>query len=234
MVAHLSYLVPTVIEQSDRGERAFDLYSRLLKDRIVMLGSPVDDTVANLIAAQLLHLSAEDPERDISLYINSPGGSATAMFAIYDTMQHIPADVATVCMGMAASAASVILAGGAPGKRFALPNARVLIHQPHGGTQGQQIDIEIQAREIAFLRRRMEEVLAHHTGQPIERVSRDCDRDFIMGADEAVTYGMVDQVLVEQRPAGLVAPAMIEAACPPAPTPNGSKRGAPSSVPTPS
>jgi ATP-dependent Clp protease protease subunit len=230
----MSYLVPTVIEQSDRGERAFDLYSRLLKDRIVMLGSPVDDTVANLIAAQLLHLAAEDPERDISLYINSPGGSATAMFAIYDTMQHIACDVATVCMGMAASAASVILAGGAPGKRSALPNARVLIHQPHGGAQGQQIDIEIQAREISFLRRRMEEVLAHHTGQPIERVSRDCDRDFIMGAEDAVAYGMVDQVLVEHRPAGLVAPAMIEAACPPAPIPNGSTRGAPSSVPTPS
>jgi ATP-dependent Clp protease protease subunit len=230
----MSYLVPTVVEQSERGERAFDLYSRLLKDRIVMLGSPIDDTVANLVAAQLLHLSAEDPERDISLYINSPGGSATAMFAIYDTMQHIPADVATVCMGMAASAASVILAGGAPGKRSALPNARVLIHQPHGGAQGQQIDIEIQAREIAFLRRRMEEVLAHHTGQPIERISRDCDRDFIMGAEDAVAYGMVDQVLVEHRPAGLVAPAMIEAACPPAPTPAGSTRGAPSSVPTPS
>ena len=230
----MSYLVPTVVEQSDRGERAFDLYSRLLKDRIVMLGSPVDDTVANLIAAQLLHLAAEDPERDISLYINSPGGSATAMFAIYDTMQHIACDVATVCMGMAASAASVILAGGAPGKRFALPNARVLIHQPHGGAQGQQVDIEIQAREISFLRRRMEEVLAQHTGQPIERISRDCDRDFIMGADEAVGYGMVDQVMVEHRPAGLVAPAMIEAACPPAPTPTGSTRGAPSSVPTPS
>jgi ATP-dependent Clp protease protease subunit len=237
MVAHLNYLVPTVIEQSDRGERAFDLYSRLLKDRIVVLGTQVDDTVANLVAAQLLHLAAEDPERDISMYINSPGGSATAMFAIYDTMQHIPCAVSTVCMGMAASAASVILAGGAPGKRFVLPNARVLIHQPHGGAQGQQIDIEIQAREIAFLRTRMEEVLAHHTGQPVERVSRDCDRDFIMGAEEAVAYGMVDHVLTEHRPSGLVppvAPAMIEGACPPAPIPSGSTRGAPSSVPTPS
>ena len=228
----MSYLVPTVIEQSDRGERAFDLYSRLLKDRIVMLGSPVDDTVANLISAQLLHLSAEDADRDIAMYINSPGGSATAMFAIYDTMQHVPCDVSTVCMGMAASAASVILAGGAPGKRFALPNSRILIHQPHGGAQGQQVDIEIQAREIAFLRRRMEEVLAHHTGQPLDRVSRDCDRDFIMGAEEAVAYGMVDHVLSQHRP--VVAPAMIEAACHPDPTPTGSTRGEPSSVPTPS
>jgi ATP-dependent Clp protease, protease subunit len=228
----MSYLVPTVIEQSDRGERAFDLYSRLLKDRIVMLGSPVDDTVANLISAQLLHLAAEDPERDISMYINSPGGSATAMFAIYDTMQHVPCAVSTVCMGMAASAASVILAGGAAGKRFALPNSRILIHQPHGGAQGQQVDIEIQAREISFLRRRMEEVLAHHTGQPIERVSRDCDRDFIMGADEAVAYGMVDGVLEQHRP--VIAPAMIEAACPPDRTASDSTRGEPSSVPTPS
>ena len=228
----MSYLVPTVIEQSDRGERAFDLYSRLLKDRIVMLGSPVDDTVANLVSAQLLHLAAEDPERDISMYINSPGGSATAMFAIYDTMQHVACDVSTVCMGMAASAASVILAGGAPGKRFALPNSRILIHQPHGGAQGQQVDIEIQAREIAFLRRRMEEVLAHHTGQPLERISRDCDRDFIMGADEAVAYGMVDQVMTHHRP--VIAPAMIGAACHPDPTPSGSTPGVPSSVPTPS
>jgi ATP-dependent Clp protease protease subunit len=235
MVAHsdISYLVPTVIEQSDRGERAFDLYSRLLKDRIVMLGTAIDDNVANLIAAQLLHLAAEDPERDISMYINSPGGSATAMFAIYDTMQHIGPAVSTVCMGMAASAASVILAGGAPGKRFVLPNSRVLIHQPHGGAQGQQIDIEIQAREIAFLRRRMEEVLAHHTGQPIDRVSRDCDRDYIMGAEEAVAYGMVDLIMTEHRPTGIVAPAMIEASRPD-PMPTASRRGAPSSVPTPS
>ena len=200
----MSYLVPTVLERTDRGERAYDLYSRLLKDRIIMLGSPVDDTVANLLCAQLLHLAAEDPERDVSLYINSPGGSATAMFAIYDTMQHIAPDVVTVCMGMAASAASVILAGGAAGKRYALPNARVLIHQPHGGAQGQQIDIEIQAREMSFLRRRMEEVLAHHTGQPVERVARDCDRDFIMGAEEAVAYGMVDQVLNHHGPIAVI------------------------------
>ena len=191
----MSYLVPTVVERSDRGERAFDLYSRLLQDRIVILGTQIDDTVANLVAAQLLHLAAVEPERDIALYINSPGGSMTAMFAIYDTMQHIACDVSTVCMGMAASAASVLLASGAPGKRFVLPNARVLIHQPHGGAQGQQVDIEIQAREIAYLRRRMEEVLAEHTGQPIERISRDTDRDFIMGAEEAVTYGMADHVM---------------------------------------
>ena len=189
------YLVPTVLEQTERGERAFDLYSRLLKDRIVILGTQVDDHVANLVVAQLLHLSAVDPERDVALYINSPGGSTSAMFAIYDTMQHVPCDVSTVCMGMAASAAAVLLAGGAAGKRYTLPNARVLIHQPHGGAQGQQVDIEIQAREIAYLRRRMEEVLAQHTGQPLERIARDTDRDFIMGAEDARAYGMVDHVM---------------------------------------
>jgi ATP-dependent Clp protease protease subunit len=195
------YLVPTVLEQTSMGERAFDLYSRLLKDRIVILGSQVDDDSANLIVGQLLHLAAERDDKDISLYVNSPGGSATAMFAIYDAMQLIPCDVSTVCMGMAASAASVILAAGAPGKRFALPNSRVLIHQPHGGAQGQQVDIEIQAAEIKFLRGRMEEVLAFHTGQPLEKVSRDCDRDFIMGAEEARIYGMVDHVMT--RPASV-------------------------------
>src|ERR1700737_2255427 len=171
----MSYLVPTVIESSSRGERAYDIYSRLLKDRIVILGSPVDDGVASVLTAQLLHLEAEDPDRDICLYVNSPGGSATAMFAIYDTMQFVRPDVATVCLGMAASAAAVILAGGAAGKRAILPNARVLIHQPHGGAQGQSIDIENQAREIAFLRRRLEEVLAEHTGQPIDRIAKDTD-----------------------------------------------------------
>jgi ATP-dependent Clp protease protease subunit len=190
-----SYLVPTVVEQTERGERAFDIYSRLLKDRIVILGTPIDDGVANVIVAQLLHLTAVDPDRDIALYLNSPGGSMSAMFAIYDAMQHVPADVSTVCMGMAASAAAVLLAGGAPGKRYALPNARVIIHQPHGGAQGQQIDIEIQAREMSFLRRRMEEVLSEHTGQPLERVSRDTDRDFIMSAEVARAYGIVDHVL---------------------------------------
>ena len=194
----MSYLVPTVLEQTAGGERAFDLYSRLLKDRVVMLGTQVDDQSANLIAAQLLHLAAVDPDKDIALYINSPGGSVTAMFAIYDTMEHIAPDVSTVCMGIAASSAAVLLAAGAEGKRYALPNSRVLIHQPHGGAQGQQIDIEIQAREIAYARTRMEEILAHHTGQPIERIHRDVDRDYIMSGAEAVEYGMVDQVLERQ------------------------------------
>lgn len=194
-----SYLVPTVIEQTDRGERAFDIFSRLLKDRIVMLGTPIDDGVANVIVAELLHLASTDPDRDIALYVNSPGGSVSAMFAIYDTMQHIPCDVSTVCMGMAASASAVILAGGAPGKRYALRNARVLIHQPHGGAEGQQIDIEIRAREITFLRRRMEEMLSEHTGQPVARIAHDTDRDYIMSAEEAVTYGMVDHILGPTR-----------------------------------
>ncbi len=191
----MSYLVPTVLEQTAGGERAFDLYSRLLKDRIVMLGTQVDETSANLIVAQLLHLAAVDADKDIALYINSPGGIVTGMFAIYDTIQHIAPDVSTVCIGMAASSSAVILAAGAKGKRFALPNARVLIHQPHGGAQGQQIDIEIQAREIAYSRTRMEEILAEHTGQPIERINKDVDRDYIMSAEEAVAYGMVDQVM---------------------------------------
>jgi ATP-dependent Clp protease protease subunit len=201
-----TYLVPTVIEQTERGERAFDIYSRLLKDRIVMLGTPIDDGVANVIVAELLHLASIDPDRDIALYINSPGGSTSAMFAIYDTMQHVAPDVSTVCMGTAASAAAVILAGGAAGKRYALANSRVLIHQPHGGAEGQQVDIEIRAREIAYLRRRMEEVLAEHTGQPVDRISRDTDRDYIMSAHEAVAYGMVDHILGPARLRG-VAPA---------------------------
>ena len=191
----MSYLVPTVIEQSPRGERAYDIYSRLLKDRIIVLGTEINDTTANLLTAQLLHLESEDPEKDIALYINSPGGSVTATLAIYDTMQVIRADVATFCMGMAASGAAVVLAGGASGKRAALPNARILIHQPHGGAQGQAVDIENQAREIAFLRRRVDEIIAFHTGQPIERVARDTDRDYILGADEAKEYGIVDEVL---------------------------------------
>jgi ATP-dependent Clp protease protease subunit len=199
----MGYLVPTVIEQSSHGERAYDIYSRLLKDRIVILGSEVDDAVAGLLTAQLLHLEADDPDKDISLYINSPGGSATAMFAIYDTMQFIRPDVSTVCMGMAASAAAVILAGGAAGKRFSLPNARILIHQPHGGAQGQAVDIENQAREIGFLRRRIEEVLAHHTGQAVERIARDTDRDYILGGDEAVAYGLVDHILAQRSLAAI-------------------------------
>ena len=178
-------LVPTVIEQASRGERAFDIYSRLLKERVVFLGTPIDDGVANLLIAQLLFLEAEDPDKDIALYVNSPGGAATALFAIYDTMTSIRSDVATYCLGQAASAAAVILAAGVAGKRFALPNARVLIHQPHGGIEGQSADIEIHAKEILRQRRRMEEILAEHTGQPIERIKADTDRDFILGAEEA-------------------------------------------------
>ncbi|MEA2902498.1 MAG: ATP-dependent Clp protease, protease subunit [Actinomycetota bacterium] len=196
----MNYLVPTVIEQTTRGERAYDIYSRLLKDRIAMLSTEINDSSASLLTAQLLHLEAEDPDKDISLYINSPGGSVTATFAIYDTMQIIRCDVSTVCMGMAASGAAVLLAGGAAGKRFALPNARVLIHQPHGGAQGQSIDIENQAREIGFLRGRVEQILAHHTGQSLERIAKDTDRDYILGAEEAVAYGMVDGIL-QARPA---------------------------------
>jgi ATP-dependent Clp protease protease subunit len=195
----MSYLVPTVIEQSPRGERAYDIYSRLLKDRIVVLGTEINDASANLLTAQLLHLEAEDPEKDISLYINSPGGSVTATLGIYDTMQVIAPDVSTVCVGMAASGAAVVLAAGAAGKRLALPNARVLIHQPYGGAQGQAIDIENQAREIAFLRGRLEEILAHHTGQPRERISADTDRDYILSAADAVAYGLVDEVLGPRR-----------------------------------
>jgi ATP-dependent Clp protease protease subunit len=195
----MSYLVPTVIEQTSRGERAYDIYSRLLKDRIVVLGTEINDTSANLLTAQLLFLEAEDPEKDICLYVNSPGGSVTATLGIYDTMQIIRADVSTVCLGLAASGAAVILAGGAPGKRMALPNSRVLIHQPHGGAQGQAVDIENQAREIAFLRRRVDEILAFHTGQPIERVAKDTDRDFILGAADAVAYGLVDDILTARR-----------------------------------
>src|SRR5580698_6512516 len=206
----MSYLVPTVIEQSARGERAYDIYSRLLKDRIVVLGTEINDASANLLTAQLLHLEADDPDKDICLYINSPGGSVTSTFGIYDTMQIIGPDVSTVCLGMAASGAAVLLAGGAPGKRMALPNARVLIHQPHGGAQGQSIDIENQAREIAYLRGRMEEVLAAHTGQPIERLKTDTDRDYILGAEQAVAYGLVDEVLSPRRLKAV--PAMSRAA----------------------
>ena len=191
-------LVPTVIEQSARGERAFDIYSRLLKERIIVLGREVDDDVANLVVAQLLHLEAEDPEKDIQIYVNSPGGSGTAMFAIYDAMQYVRPDVGTTCVGQAASAAAVILAAGAPRKRQALPNSRVIIHQPHGGAQGQSVDIEIQAKEILRLRRRMEEVLALHTGQPIERIREDTDRDYILEAEEAKAYGIVDQVIARR------------------------------------
>jgi ATP-dependent Clp protease protease subunit len=192
-MSHL--LVPTVIEQSARGERAFDLYSRLLKERVVFLTGEIDDTVANLIVAQLLHLESEEPAKDINLYINSPGGEMNALFAIYDTMQYIGADVTTTCVGQAASSAAVLLAAGAPGKRSTLPHARVLIHQPWGGVQGQSVDIEIQAREVMAQRRQMIDALARHSGQPAERIERDIDRDFILRGEAAVDYGLVDQVI---------------------------------------
>jgi ATP-dependent Clp protease protease subunit len=194
-----SYLVPTVIEQTSRGERAFDIYSRLLKERIIFLGTPIDDTVANLIMAQLLHLEGDDPDKDIALYINSPGGAMTSLMAIYDTMNFIKPDVATYCMGQAASAAAVLLAAGARGKRFALPHSRVMLHQPHGGVEGQATDIEIQAREFTRVKEEMNQMLAEHTGQPLEKIRTDTDRDFWMTADEAKEYGMIDEVLLARK-----------------------------------
>jgi ATP-dependent Clp protease protease subunit len=190
-----NYLVPTVVEQTNRGERAFDIYSRLLKERIIFLGTPIDDTVANLMMAQLLHLESEDPDKDISIYINSPGGEITGLFAIYDTMQYIKPDVSTICIGQAASAAAVLLASGTPGKRYALPHARILIHQPHGGASGQAVDIEIQAKEIMRMRQLLDDILAHHTGQDVDKIKQDTDRDFIMSAPEAREYGIVDDIL---------------------------------------
>ncbi len=195
----MSNLVPMVIEQTSRGERSFDLYSRLLSGRIVFLGTQVDDASANLVMAQLLHLESEDPDKDIHLYINSPGGSVTALLGIYDTMQYIQSDVSTICLGFAASAAAVILAGGATGKRFALPHSTVLLHQPHGGAQGQSADIDIQAREILRLRALVNEILARHSGQPVERIADDTDRDFILDAERAVEYGVVDEILTRHQ-----------------------------------
>ncbi|MCJ7781172.1 MAG: ATP-dependent Clp protease proteolytic subunit [Acidimicrobiia bacterium] len=196
----MSYLVPTVVEQTPRGERAFDIYSRLLKDRIVFLGTPIDDGVANIIMAQLLHLEGEDPDKDINLYINSPGGSTYALMAIYDTMQFIKPDVATYCMGLAASAAAVLLAGGKKGKRFALPHSRVMVHQPHvSGVGGQATDIEIHAKEILKTREEINEILALHTGRPFEVISDDTDRDFWLSAEEAVEYGAIDSVLRSRK-----------------------------------
>ena len=194
-----NYLVPTVVEQTNRGERAFDIYSRLLKERIIFLGTPIDDTVANLMMAQLLHLESEDPDKDISIYINSPGGEITGLFAIYDTMQYIKPDVSTICIGQAASAAAVLLASGTPGKRYALPHARILIHQPHGGASGQAVDIELQAKEIIRMRELLDNILAHHTGQTAEKIAHDTDRDFIMSAPEAKDYGMVDEILTNRE-----------------------------------
>jgi ATP-dependent Clp protease protease subunit len=193
-------LAPVVVDQTRRGERSFDIYSRLLKDRIVVLGRALDDNQANLITAQLLHLEQEDPEKDVSLYINSPGGSATALLAIHDTMSHVKPAVSTICVGQAASAAAVLLACGAPGKRFALPHARILLHQPHGEVGGQSVDIDIHAREFLRQRRLVDEILADRTGQPVEKVSQDTDRDFILTAEQAKTYGVIDEVIVSPGP----------------------------------
>ncbi len=188
-------LIPYVIEQSSRGERAFDIYSRLLRDRIVFLGSPLDDEIANLVIAQLLFLEADDLEKDIHLYINSPGGSVTAGLAVYDTMQYVRCDIATICLGQAASMAAWLLAAGSKGKRMGLPNSRIMIHQPMGGVQGQATDIDIHAREILKLRHRMNEILAEHTGRSIEEIARDTERDYHMSGEEAQTYGLIDRVV---------------------------------------
>ncbi|NLK08663.1 MAG: ATP-dependent Clp endopeptidase proteolytic subunit ClpP [Firmicutes bacterium] len=195
----MSILIPMVVEQTNRGERAYDIYSRLLKDRIIFVGGPIDDHMANLIIAQLLFLESEDPEKDISLYINSPGGVVYSGLAIYDTIQYIKPDVSTICMGMAASMAALLLTAGSKGKRFALPYSRIMIHQPWGGTRGQATDIEIEAREILRLKRIGNEILARHTGQPLERVETDTDRNYYMSAEEAKEYGLIDGVLTEPK-----------------------------------
>jgi len=188
-------LVPIVIETTNRGERAYDIYSRLLKDRIIFLGAPIDDIFANLVIAQLLFLEAEDPEKDINLYINTPGGSVTAGLGIYDTMQYVKPPINTICLGQAASMGAFLLAAGTKGKRFALPNARVMIHQPMGGFQGQATEIDIHAREILKIRERLNEIMAKHTGQPLERISQDTERDYFMSAEEAKRYGLIDEVI---------------------------------------
>ncbi len=200
-------LVPIVVEQTARGERAYDIYSRLLKERVVFVVGPVEDYMANLIVAQLLFLESENPDKDIALYINSPGGSVSAGLAIYDTMQFIKPDVSTICVGMAASMGAVLLTGGAKGKRFMLPNSRAMIHQPWGGFQGQATDISIQAREMLRTRERLNEILARHTGQPIEKIQLDTERDNFMGGEEAITYGLVDQLLDKRLPAPAASPA---------------------------
>jgi ATP-dependent Clp protease, protease subunit len=199
------YLVPTVVESSNRGERAYDLYSMLLKERIIFLGSVLDDTVANLICAQMLFLESQDPEKDIHLYINSPGGDLTALLAIYDTLKYIKPDVSTFCFGQAASAGAVLLAAGTKGKRFALPHSRILLHQPWGGVGGQASDIEIQAREILRMRDLLNEMLSNDTGQDVARIAKDTDRDFVMTADEAVVYGLVDEVIASREGTTLAA-----------------------------
>ena len=194
----MSILIPYVIEQTSRGERSFDIFSRLLNERVIFLGTPVTDDVANLIVAQLIHLESDDPDKDISLYINSPGGSVYAGLAIYDTMQFIKPDVSTICVGSAMSMGALLLAGGAKGKRFALPNARVLIHQVAGGYEGQATDIEIHAKEVLSLRRRLDEIIAEHTGQPVDRVRHDTERDYFMSAGEAKEYGIIDDVITHR------------------------------------
>jgi ATP-dependent Clp protease, protease subunit len=194
-----NYLVPVVVEQTNRGERSFDIYSRLLKERIVFLGTPIDDAVANLVMAQLLHLESEDPDKDVHLYVNSPGGDVASGFAIYDTIQYIKPDVSTIVMGQAASFAAVLVLAGAKGKRYALPHARILLHQPHGGAQGQTSDIEIQAKEFLRYRRLLDEIIAEHTGQPVDKVHADTDRDFIMTAEQAKEYGLIDEVIATRK-----------------------------------
>ena len=195
-----NYYIPNVTEQTSRGERVYDLYSRLLKENIIFLGTPIDDTIANLICAQLIHLESENPDKDINIYINSPGGDITALFAIYDTMQFIKNDIATICLGQAASAAAVLLAAGTKGKRLALPHARVMLHQPYGQVgYGQVTDLEIAAKEILRMRDLLEEILAIHTGQPIERIHQDTDRDFVIEANEAVEYGIIDEVITARH-----------------------------------
>ena len=194
----MSPLIPMVVEQTSRGERAFDIYSRLLNERIIFLGTPVDDQIANLIIAQLIHLESEDPDKDISLYINSPGGSVYAGLAIYDTMQYIKPDVQTICVGIAMSMGALLLAAGADGKRMALPNSKILIHQVSGGFQGQATDIEIQARETIAIKRRLEEIISEHSKQPVEKVSKDMERDYFMTAQEALDYGIIDMVVANR------------------------------------
>src|SRR6188472_1451139 len=193
----MSPLVPMVVEQTSRGERAFDIYSRLLNERIIFLGTPIDDQIANLLIAQLIHLESDDPDKDISIYINSPGGGVYAGLAVYDTMQYIKPDVQTVCVGIAMSMGAILLAGGAPGKRMALPNSKILIHQVSSGFQGQATDIEIQAREVIELRRRLDEIIAQHSGQEIDKVKSDTERDYFMSSDEAKEYGIIDRVIHE-------------------------------------
>jgi ATP-dependent Clp protease protease subunit len=195
-------LVPMVIEQTNRGERSYDIYSRLLKDRIIFVGAPIDDLFANVVIAQLLFLEAEDPDKDIHLYINSPGGSVTAGLGIYDTMQYVKSPINTICLGQAASMGALLLAAGTTGKRFALPNVRVMIHQPMGGFQGQATEIDIHAREILKIRDRLNQILAHHSGQPLERIANDTERDYFMSGEEAKTYGLIDEVIVRSLEKG--------------------------------